>query len=225
MPGTTSVTGSKSWAAFRGWVVVASHLAVLFTFLTLLTAPLRGQLMFGNPYDAAIGRRERYPWAGPSTVEDEMPRSFLTREPSAPAATVSSDILRHPLSRRAVHLIQKAVHISQLGNHAAAIDALRDALVKQPEAEPYIESLLGMEYLETRQWEAAVASFGKAAILMPHETASHSNLGLSLAVSGQLELAEKELHKALQLDHDNEKAKDILEAVQVAQHTSRRPAP
>ena len=46
---------------------------------------------------------------------------------------------------------------------------------------------------------------------MPHESAHHSNFGLSLVILGQWDRAEQELRKALQLDRANAKAKQILE--------------
>jgi Flp pilus assembly protein TadD len=117
------------------------------------------------------------------------------------------------------------MHISQLGKHKEAIDILQEDLVKVPDAAPYIHSLLGEEYLETRQLPEAVTSFQEAVRVMPREAATHSNLGLSLALSGELELAEKELRKALELDHGNDKAKTILDAVLVAERTPLTSAP
>ena len=41
---------------------------------------------------------------------------------------------------------------------------------------------------------------------MPRESSNHSNLGLSLAIVGDWDSAEKEERKALQLDKSNSKA-------------------
>jgi Flp pilus assembly protein TadD len=184
-----------------------------------------------NPYDARIGGHHTagsfHPGINSVIDQAAMDLDFARPmpAPTAPAGTVSSDILRHPLSGRARHLLEKAMHIAELGQHGAAIEALRDALVKRPDAAPYIHSLLGIEYLETHQLAEAVKAFGEAARVMPHESATHSNLGLSLAASGSLDLAEKELHTALDLDATNEKAKVILEAVLVVRRSALPPAP
>jgi Flp pilus assembly protein TadD len=129
--------------------------------------------------------------------------------------TVSTDVLRHPLSSKARRLFEKAMHFAELGNHPAAIEGLRDALVKCPADAPYAQNLLGLEYIEARQYTEAKASFAEAARLMPRESSNHSNLGLSLAIMGEWDSAEQEERKALQLDKSNDKAKVILEALLV----------
>jgi Flp pilus assembly protein TadD len=129
--------------------------------------------------------------------------------------TVSADVLRHPLSSKARRLFEKAMHFAEMGNHHAAIDGLRDALVKCPADAPYAHNLLGLEYIETHEYTEAKDSFAEAARLMPRESSNHSNLGLSLAIVGDWETAEKEERKALQLDKSNSKARVILEALLV----------
>ena len=133
---------------------------------------------------------------------------------------ISSDVLRHPLSQKDLHFLQRIAHLSELGKHAAAIEALQEALVKHPAAEPYLDNMLGAEYLNTNQLEAAVASFGEAARILPRESGTHSNLGLSLALSGHFELAETELCKALELDKTSANARTILEALRVAERSA-----
>jgi tetratricopeptide (TPR) repeat protein len=194
-------------------------------FLCLLipvwNTPLRGQLLFGNPYDAGIGPSQAHtlPWNRTSVAPDLFD-NFPPPPPVAPpAATVSSDVLRHPLSQKDLHFLQRIAHLSELGKHAAAIEALQAALVKHPAAEPYLDNMLGAEYLNTNQLEAAVASFGEAARILPRESGTHSNLGLSLALSGHFELAEKELCKALELDKTSANARTILEALRVAERS------
>ena len=107
------------------------------------------------------------------------------------------------------------MHFAELGNHHAAIDGLRDALAKCPSDAPYAHNLLGLEYIEVHQYTDAKDSFAEAARLMPRESSNHSNLGLSLAIIGEWETAEKEERKALQLDKSNSKARLILEALLV----------
>jgi tetratricopeptide (TPR) repeat protein len=199
---------------------------LISSFFLLATAPIWGQIYYGNPYDARLGLSRRYEFSMgglPGTTDDGNP-NFPRPANTPEAGTISSDILRNPLSSKARRMLEKARHNAEMGDHTAAIEGLRDALVKQPAAAPYIHSLLGIEYLETRQFAAAVLAFEKSARLMPHEAATHSNFGLSLAVAGQFDRAEKELRKALELDHTNTKAKGILEALLVAKRTPNQAA-
>jgi tetratricopeptide (TPR) repeat protein len=213
-------------AASEKWLAASSRLIILLASFTLVIFPLRAQLFFGNPYDAGVGaqRPGGNPWGIPGPIEPGDMRMDAVPAPTAPASTVSGDVLRHPLSGRALRLLRKARRIANLGDHAAAIAVLKEGLVRQPAATPYIENQLGAEYLETHQFDSAVASFAEAARIMPRDTAVHSNYGLSLAVVGQFDLAEKELNQAIALDHTNEKAKSILDAMRIVERTASSPA-
>lgn len=217
---------SMGRAASKGWLAPSSRLVIVLASAALATAPLRAQIFFGNPYDARFGMpyTRGTPWALSPSFEPGVGREAPPAAGPAPAGTISSDLLKHPLSRAALRLLRNAQHLAELGDHAAAIAALREALVKQPAAAPYIHNMLGAEYLETHQFAAAVTSLAEAVRIMPRETAVHSNYGLSLAAVGQFDLAEKELRQALALDHTNEKARNILEALVVAGRASRQPA-
>ena len=209
---------------FTAGVRLVLRSALLVSSLLVTNVPLRGQLYYGNPYDSAVGltRPFGYSVGGPrGTIEDAI-AGFPPTPPIGPVETVSSDVLRNPISSKARGMLQRAMHHAELGDHSVAIEALRDTLVKQPAAAPYVHSLLGIEYLETHRLAAALTAFGEAVRLMPHDSGAHSNFGLSLAASGQLDRAEGELRKALALDHTNAKAKAILEAVLVAR---RAPLP
>jgi tetratricopeptide (TPR) repeat protein len=191
------------------------RLAVLTLILWLGSVPAWGQLRYGNPYDASVGRSPfGFPGYG-SRESLESISSFPEPGPmdSAGSPTVSADVLRHPLSSKARRLFEKAMHFAEAGNHHAAIDGLRDALVKCPSDAPYAHNLLGLEYIEAHEYTEAKESFAEAARLMPRESSNHSNLGLSLAIVGDWDTAEKEERKALQLDKSNSKAKLILEAL------------
>jgi tetratricopeptide (TPR) repeat protein len=193
------------------------RLAVLISVVCLGGAPAWGQLHYDNPYDASMGRSPfgLPDWSGRESLDavSSFPEPVPGRE-SGPS-TISTDVLRHPLSSKARRLFGKAMHFAELGNHHAAIEDLRDALVKCPSDAPYTENLLGLEYIEVQQYTEAKASFSEAARLMPHESSNHSNLGLSLAIVGEWDSAEKEERRALQLDKSNDKAKQILEALLV----------
>jgi tetratricopeptide (TPR) repeat protein len=208
---------SISRAAFAG-----SALTFSFCLLAVWSTPLKGQLLFGNPYDAGISPSHTHtlPWNRTSVAPDVFDNFPPPPRVTPPAATVSSDVLRHPLSEKELHLLQKIAHLAELGKHTAAIEALQEALLKHPSAKPYLDSMLGAEYLNTNQLAAAVASFGEAVRIMPHEAGTHSNLGLSLALTGHFDMAEKELSKALELDKNCANAKTILEAMRVAERNA-----
>jgi len=195
------------------------RLTVLISVAWLGSVPAWGQIRYGNAYDAGLGRSP-FGFPGFGARESVDPISSFPEPAPAPtdvsgSPTVSADALRHPLSSKARRLFEKAMHFAELGNHHAAIDGLRDALVKCPSDAPYAHNLLGLEYIEVQQYGDAKESFAEAVRLMPRESSNHSNLGLSLAIVGDWDTAEKEERKALQLDRSNSKAQLILEALLV----------
>jgi len=150
-----------------------------------------------------------YEWEFRALNEPAPPPAAVSSGP----AVVSADLLRYPLPSKARHQLEEAKHQIDLGNHSAAIEDLQNTMKRYPASVPYAHNLLGLEYIENREYVKAQESFAEAARLMPHEAAPHSNLGLSLVFLGQWERAEQELRKALQLDRANAKAKQILEMV------------
>ena len=203
------------------------RLTVLITAVCLGSGPAWGQIRYGNPYDASNGRLSwGFPGFGSRGSLEALPDfpQVAPLDASGPA-TVSADVLRHPLSSKARRLFEKAMHFAEMGDHHTAIDGLRDALVKCPGDAPYAHNLLGLEYIEAHQYTQAKDSFAEAARLMPRESSNHSNLGLSLAIVGDWETAEKEERRALQLDKSNLKARVILDALLVRkrQATDGRP--
>jgi len=185
--------------------------AALISLSWIANAPVAGQVFTGSPYDG--DRAMGYSYRGLRELEE---RSLLQdsqkRVPSGPA-TVSADVLRHPLNSKARRRLAKALHLSELGEHPAAIKELRETLVKEPSSAPYAHNLLGVEYVESGQFDEARNSFEEAARLMPHESVNHSNLGFSLAVAGDWNSAEQEARTAIQLDPANARAKTLLELV------------
>jgi len=129
----------------------------------------------------------------------------------APAGTISAELLRYPLSSKARGMLRKALHLTEAGNHPAAIRQLQETLSRYPSSAAYVQSLLGIEYLKTNQVPEAVRSFEVAVSLLPHDALNRTNFGLSLAAAGQFERAKKELCLALDLDHTNSIAKSLLE--------------
>jgi Flp pilus assembly protein TadD len=128
----------------------------------------------------------------------------------AQAGTVSAELLRYPLSDKAVHMLQKAFQLSGAGEHAGAVKQLEKILDRCPEADAYVYSLLGVEYLKTGQISEAVNALERAVRLLPHDASNHANLGVGLVCKGQYDRAERELKRALDLDAHNAVASQLL---------------
>ena len=182
-------------------------LAMLVSLTT--NTPACGQFP-DDPHDAS--RAQGYSSLALREFSDSAARfsDFIQRTPSAPA-TVSKDFLMHPLSAKARRGLVKAINLAKLGKHSAAIKELRETLVKEPSAAPYAQNILGVEYVQNQQFAEARNSFEEAVRLMPHESANHSNLGVSLAVAGDWKSADREARKALELDPNNANAKALLD--------------
>src|SRR5579862_1056265 len=82
---------------------------------------------------------------------DEAP---VVSRPSVPA-TVSADMLRHPLKGKALSMIRKAQSLIEKKAFAQAREELRKA-AQDPVAAPYAHSLLGQEYVRNSQFGDAV---------------------------------------------------------------------
>ena len=200
-------------------IFTGGRLVVLLSVLLLAETPARCQFGWdGNPYDASQNMR----YAVPAPFGVTAP-AYPVHQPSVSGGTVSADTLRHPLSAKARRALERALHQSELGNHTTAMERLREAMVEYPRAAPYTLTLLGAELVEARQYTDAVDAFEQDVRTMPHLSAAHSNLGLSLALIGNADAAERELRQALVLDHGNSKARHILEAVLVSQRRSPQP--
>jgi len=197
---------------------VSLRLTILISFLVIGKVPAHGQGLPGNPFQTTKNRPVSHSPGGAFGLEDGTPADFSqSRQAVAPdaaaPATVSSDMQRHPLTSKARRLLMKAMHHADFGNHPAAIQGLHETVAKDPSSAPYVDNLLGMEYMLTSQFKEAKSSFEEAVRLMPHESINHSNLGLSLAYVGELDSAEREERQALQLDRANARAKSILETL------------
>ncbi len=130
-----------------------------------------------------------------------------------PARTVPAELLRYPLSSKALHMLQKALQLSGTGDHAAAIKQLTKTLDKCPNTGAYVYSLLGVEYLKTGQLREAVMALEQAVAFLPHDASNHTNLGVALICEGRYERAEPELKRALDLDPRNTVASKLLDAL------------
>ena len=194
--------------------------AALISLSWIATAPVAGQVFTGSPYDG--DRAMGYSYRGLRDLEERSILQDSWQHVPAGPATVSADVLRHPLTSKARRRLEKALHLADLGEHPAAIRELREALVKEPSSAPYAQNLLGVEYVENSQFAEARSSFEEAVRLMPNESVNHSNLGCSLAVTGELNSAEQEARTAIRLDETNTRAKTLLDLLLHARRIKKR---
>jgi tetratricopeptide (TPR) repeat protein len=129
------------------------------------------------------------------------------------APTISVDLLRQPLPPKAKEILIKAHQASARGDHRSAIALLDSAHDKFPQADAWTESLSGVEYLRTGQFEAAVAALECAVRLLPRDSVDRANLGFALAAQGRYAEAAEQLRQAVELDHNNQKARQLLTVV------------
>ena len=197
------------------------RVAAMVSLFWSANASLSGQAFSGSPYD--MNRVFGYSTRELLDLSESTSSNPALREhvPSGPA-TVSADVLRHPLSSKARRRLEKALHLAELGEHPAAIKELRETLVKEPSSAPYAQNLLGVEYVENSQFDEARNSFEEAVRLMPHESVNHSNLGYSQAVTGDFNSAEQEARTAIQLDPTNTRAKTLLDLILHTRRTKKR---
>src|SRR5258708_12596773 len=101
---------------FSAGVRLVLRSALLVSSLLVTNVPLWGQLYYGNPYDSPVGltRPFGYSVGGPrGTIEDAI-AGFPPPPPVGPAETLSSDVLRNPLSLKALRILQTPIHRSLL---------------------------------------------------------------------------------------------------------------
>jgi Flp pilus assembly protein TadD len=140
--------------------------------------------------------------------------------PERPAIrTISADLLRHPLPRKAKQVVEKAQRAAEAGDHARAISLLETARDQYPESDAWTQSMLGVEYLKTGQFASALTALEQAVLLLPNDPVDRSNLGFALAATGQYDRAEQELQRAIALDNSDLSTKKLLATI-IAVHVS-----
>ena len=129
---------------------------------------------------------------------------------------VSVDLLRHPITAKVRKLLLSAMDKMDAGDHEAALAQLRETLTKYPDSAPYVHNLLGVEYVKTDRFEAAISSFEQAVLLLPHDAMTHYNFGLALICSGDYDRAAQEVQRALELDPRNAQMQARLDTIKPA---------
>lgn len=140
------------------------------------------------------------------------PRGPELNPAPVPAGTVSVEQLEHPLSPKAAKLLEKARNFAAMGLPDKAIAQLHTAL-KERSAVPYAHSMLGAEYLRMKRIPEAISELEQALTLLPRNVPDRSNLGYALFLSGDLDRAESEVRKALELDCNNPKTRKVLSKI------------
>jgi tetratricopeptide (TPR) repeat protein len=129
------------------------------------------------------------------------------------SAVIPVDVLRHPITARVRKIILTAMSRIDAGEHAPAIELLRETLRKYPDSAPYVQNLLGAEYVRTDQLPAAISSFEQAVSLLPNDAMTHYNFGLALVCAGDYDRAAREVRRAVELDPRNEQMRTRLNEI------------
>ncbi|HYK61970.1 MAG TPA: hypothetical protein VEV85_21220 [Bryobacteraceae bacterium] len=140
----------------------------------------------------------------------------LAAQNSHSSGAVSADLLRHPIGEKVRSLLRKAMDTIDTGDHAAAIKQLLEVLSKYPESAAYVHSLLGVEYMKTDQFQAAVDSFEQAVTLLPHDAINRHNLAVSLLCVHDVGRGAQEARRALELDPGNPTIRALVNALESA---------
>jgi tetratricopeptide (TPR) repeat protein len=207
---------------------LAAALAPLLLFLFPPCSPMAAQMqipgtvqpptMHADEFDVFFGRPEIWRADAASFNGAAAPQtSGTSMEPK-----VSVDELRHPLTEKARRLLATALAYVGKGEHRKAIATLREGMAKVRALVPYAHGVLGVEYLRLGQTAEAVPELAEAATLFPHDAMVHSNLAVSLCMSGQTDRAEREARLALYLDPESYPAQVLLSDIEEAKARQAR---
>lgn len=148
----------------------------------------------------------------------ELPQ--VNRFSSESLGTVSVEELRHPLSRRAEHMLVQVQRDVRKGDHLAAIRKLTD-LQDEVSAERVVAGMLGAEYLALGRFGEAAPYLETAARLQPNLPGNHANFGYALYAIGQVERGEAEVRAALLLDANFPQARYLMGVIMVGRGDPR----
>jgi Flp pilus assembly protein TadD len=143
-------------------------------------------------------------------IDIRLPES--QNKPVAGSGTISVQQLQHPLSSKSKKLLAAAEKESASGDYLKAIEILRGAL-NDPAAVPYARMNIGVAYIRAGQPMAAVAELREAVRLMPNDSVAHANLAYALILTKQMDAAEPECRKAIDLDRSNARARWLMGSI------------
>jgi tetratricopeptide (TPR) repeat protein len=178
--------------------------------LTLLALPLAAQSV--EHQEAPLTATARL-WSTTPVIIDSAPAPR-----QAQPSTISTELLRYPLSGKALNMLRKALQMSDKGDHTGAIRQLQRTLAQCPGTDAYVDSLIGVEYLKTEQISEAVDRLQQSVKLLPHDASNHANLGLAFFSQAQYDRAESELKRALDLDPHYKMASQLLTVLAAARN-------
>lgn len=147
--------------------------------------------------------------------------SFSTPPPSPIPGPqhISADELRHPMTEKARRILLKAWRLAQKGDHPRAIATLQEGMAKVPSFVPYGHGFLGIEYIRTGRHKEAATEFAESTKMFPHDASGHSNLAVSLCLTGDFEAAEREVKLALYLEPTLASANELEKLIE--EHKTR----
>ena len=128
---------------------------------------------------------------------------------------VSADELRHPMTEKARRILLKAWNYAVKGDHSRAIATIQEGMAKvRSFSTPYGHGFLGIEYVRTGRPKEAVTELSQSLEFFPHDAPGHSNLAVSLCLTGDLETAEREAKVALYLEPTLSSAAEIVTMIE-----------
>lgn len=134
------------------------------------------------------------PIARPFSVHIYLqPRASTSTKPGVIDATLAA------LPKPAVQLYEKALELSQNGEHAKAIENLKAAIALSPGFAIAMNEL-GMQYLIVKEIDRAIATLRSAVELAPSQTTHRLNYGMALLQGMRFELAEAELRQVTKMN-------------------------
>jgi Flp pilus assembly protein TadD len=138
------------------------------------------------------------------------------RREKVTGTTVPVSELRHPPSQKTLSILAKAHHAAEAGDHAAALRELEHAAEKNP-SDGYLQTNLGIEYLQQGRLDAAIPVLEEAARLLPDSPMTLGNLAYVYYLTKQWNRAEHEARVALAANHGDPKTRYLLGASLLAQ--------
>jgi hypothetical protein len=128
------------------------------------------------------------------------------------AGTVSVRDLQHPMSSKSKRLFVDAQKASEKGEFEKEIGILRSAL-NDAGAVPYVRMNVGVAYLRAGQAANAIPELQEAVRLIPDSAVARTNFAYALLMTKNIDAAEVEGRRALQLDKNNAKARWVMGSI------------
>jgi tetratricopeptide (TPR) repeat protein len=139
----------------------------------------------------------------------EIPLPERENKPKGVTGKVSVQDLQHPLSAKSLKIFASAQKAAEAGDYLKQIGILRSVL-KDPSAAPYAHMNIGTAYIRAKEPELAILELKEAVEMLPEDAVAHTNYAYALLLTNDLDGAERESRRALQIDRSNSKARWVL---------------